>query len=294
MRVAISGGTGYIGEILAERLTKQGNKVAILTKKGGKSARDGFDFCEYDGQVDSLAKFFKNWHPDAIVHLAADVNKVVSLDTIDSLVNANIVLAAHIAEAAKFADVKKIINISTYSTSVDGETYYPQTFYAATKKAAEDIFEYYRQSVEIDIRTLCFYDIYGPNQPHVRFIPSLMNAIRSGVQFSMTQGEQEICLLYVEDAVSAIIFELTRSVPLNRKIATIYSVYGDEVFKLKDLPRLISGLMGVECPQILNDKPYRFNEIMKFHPLYERLPAWKPKFSLAKGIKKILVSEQKN
>ncbi len=283
MRILISGGTGYVGNHLIPALQKGGHKVATLTRNVNKPT--SCDKFIYEGKIEDIENAFTEFMPDHIVHLAADLTKSVCSKTIDSLLNTNIKLLAYLLEVSKQNKISRFINISTYSTSVDGSSYSPQTFYAATKKAGEDLCEYYSFHDHLDIISLCLYDVYGPNQPHARFLNSLIASIKDQKPFSMSKGEQEICLIYIDDVVEGIMHALSNKVRINKHEK--YSLYGHEVFQLKEVPALLASHLNLPPIKVVHEKPYRAAEIMSFSPLHPLLSGWMATCNLQTSIRSL-------
>jgi UDP-glucuronate 4-epimerase len=288
MRVLVSGGNGYIGQRLVTELTAGGHIIAVLGRRRVDNVKAS-KVCIYDGKIDTVSRFMDSWRPEVIVNLAADLAKTADVKTVDGLIDTNVKLTAHLAQAAADIGARKYINISTYSTSTNGIDYRPQTLYAATKRAAEDILTYYHQSMSLIVCTLCFYDVYGPDQSHARFMNDVVRGVRDG-SITMSPGDQEICFLHVNDAVSAIIYSLEQDRLTQQDRTNIYSVYGDEVFRLKDIPPLVAEVFGLPVPKINATLPYRKNEIMRFNPLYARLTGWTPRVKLREGLRTIALN----
>jgi UDP-glucose 4-epimerase len=289
MRILVSGGTGYVGAALVRRLVERGDTVAVLSR-GHAADTDDVTRVPYT-TLDDLAEFCNDWRPEAVVHLAASLRKDIEFSSVSALAAANVILPLHLASAANASGANKYINISTFSSSVDGRTYSPQTLYAATKKACEDLLTYYHQSEALKVCTLCFYDVYGPKQPHDRFLNSLIKAVIQGQPFSMSPGKQEICFLHVEDAIESIVYALETPSCFENPAENIYSVFGPSVYQLGELPQAIAKLLSKPDVTLVHDKPYRKNEIMKFSPRHPLLPGWKPNVSFDDAIKAIALDE---
>ncbi|MGL5955653.1 MAG: NAD-dependent epimerase/dehydratase family protein [Brevinema sp.] len=283
MRILVSGGTGYVGSFLCPELQKQGYEVAVISRKNNSK----YPTCIYNGDIKTLQSFFDQWKPDMVIHLAADTSKQTTSATLDTILSANIILPAHLLQVSSEHNVKTFLNISTFSTSVNGKDYYPQTYYAATKKAIEDLVTFYSYHTNMDVYTLGFYDIYGINQPHARFLNSCIEKIKKGETFHMSPGEQEICFLYVKDAIDAMIFSLTAEREAHQ--VHIYMVMGSEILQLKQVPHICAEALGLGQVDIIHDMPYRATEIMKVLPPAPKLPHWIPKYTLKKGLQDMLL-----
>lgn len=286
MKILVSGGTGYIGTFLCSRLLQEGHQIALISRSD-KCLLDVHVYA-YSGDIQELKAIFHSWKPDIVVHLAADISKKTTSENISNMIAVNIAFPAYLLQLSLEYNISSFINISTFSTSIDGKDYNPQTFYAATKKATEDLVAYYSLRTNLDVCTLCFYDVYGPNQPHARFLNECLDAVDKGRPLHMSPGEQEICFLYVEDAVDAIIHAIeSKNLRTFQEIYT-YTVMGKEVFQLKEIPVKIAQILKKPCPTIIHDMPYRDPEIMQVMPRYPLLSGWTAKVLLEEGILKIM------
>jgi len=67
-----------------------------------------------------------------------------------------------------------------------------------------------------------------------------------------------------------------------------FSVYADEVFKLKNLVQMVANLMNFDLVTEAGFYPYREREIMIFKPTFSNLPNWKSKVSMKEGLNFLL------
>lgn len=291
MNVFIAGATGYVGGALQRALVAAGHQVygcGRPSRTGSVDISDYSNFKKHVGTVDlnNLGEKFLELQITQLINLAASVRKDDSGEALQELLKANVELTAMLARAASTTNFTKLVQISTYSTSVDGSTYTPQTLYAASKKAAEDLAIYFSYVRGLDLKILNFYDIYGPQQPHVRLINALGDALISSKNIEISEGTQEFCPLYVGDAVNAIVHAMS----LEGQPGTAHghwSVYGPEVFLVRDVPNLIAKSLGLTWAQnqVSLTKPVREFEITKFIPRQTSLPGWQAVTTFDAGIR---------
>jgi nucleoside-diphosphate-sugar epimerase len=287
MRIIVSGSSGYVGSQLIQELQKYEFEVIGISRNSISDSKiTNFNISNfYEG--------IKDFRPDVIINLAANVSKSFNKESITELIEANIKFPQLVATAAAESGCSKFINITTYSTFADNGSYSPETYYAATKKASEDLLEFFHQNTSMKILHLVFYDIYGPEQPHKRFLPDLVEAMKHSKEFHMSPGDQEINFLYIEDAVKGLISAATNQEFKWSKSALTYSLFSKHTVKLKKLPKLIAETLGYDPNKIVYDLPYRHNQIMNFSPRFEKLPNWEPEVSLRTGLLKSFSSQGK-
>jgi UDP-glucuronate 4-epimerase len=291
MRVFIAGITGYVGTALQLALKADGHKVYGCGRPSPNGAVDVKEYSVHERQIgdtslNDLGDLFRELEITHVINLAASLRKDDTSPALHELLKANVEFAANIAQAATANDFIRFIQASTYSTSVDGETYTPQTFYAATKKAAEDLTIYFSYARGLDLVILNFYDIYGPSQPHVRLINALGNALIDSIDIELSEGVQEFCPLFVDDAVAAIIHAL-KVEGVSTTSFEHWSVFGPEVMLVRDVPDRIATSLGLAWRpnQVTFSKPMREREIIKFSPLREALPGWQATTKFDVGIR---------
>jgi len=284
MRILLSGGTGYVGARLTPRLLAEGVSLALAVRRRPTITDDRVVYIDAS-TLSSLEAFCFDWRPQGVIHLAADVRKGAGTDVVDGLLDANLRLPLHLISAAAAAGARFFINITTFSTASDSLHYAPQTLYAATKQACEDLMTYYHQSEGIQVINLVFYDVYGPDQPHARFLNEAIAAVVQQKPFSTTKGEQEICFVHVQDAVDAIIHALNTRDSIAASGRNKFCIQGPEVFVLSTVIPRIAAALGMPIPTVVTDRPYRKNEIMKVTPRWESLPGWAPRINFDTGVR---------
>ena len=106
----------------------------------------------------------------------------------------------------------------------------------------------------------------------------------------MTSGEQEINLIHIEDLVCAIELLIVKESPPTKDNFNYFTIAGNEVVQVRDLPYLISNALGMHWgkKQIIYDLPSRENEIWYFKPMYNRLPNWEPRITIETGIRTLV------
>lgn len=184
MRVLVTGSAGFIGYHLASRLADDGHTILgvdsltdyyDVTLKEARldrlNSRDGYTHTRLrmeDSQ--GLRSAFENFRPDVVVHLAAQAGVRYALQEPRTYVDSNIVGTFNILEAVREFPVNHLLIASTSSVygSNDEFPYYetqrtdhPLSFYAATKKASEDMAHSYSYLHGIPTTQFRFFTVYG-------------------------------------------------------------------------------------------------------------------------------------
>jgi CDP-paratose synthetase len=283
MEILVTGATGFIGSSLVNRLKAEGHKVSVIVRNNLKI--HDLDTINYDGSIESLIDGFSNRHFDVVYHLATFfVNKHTN-QNLSKIIESNITFGCQILEVISQMKIKKFINTSTYAIEHEDDGH-AQNFYAASKKAFEAFIDLYTSNFQLNSITLSLTDTYGLGDNRPKFINLALEAFKKKETFKMSEGKQEICLLYVDDVVDAFL-QCLNEVNLNPSTHKHYSLFSEEIITLESLVELISKCVNYEIPIEKGFYPYRSREIMNWKPLYPILPNWKPKISLSEGINKM-------
>lgn len=284
MRFLVTGATGFLGKYLVHQLINDQHEVIAVNRSGKKpddAVWEKIQLIVYDGEYSS---FIDTEPVDVVIHLATCFKSSHRPEEISELIDSNIKLGAHLLEWMQKKEIRRIVNISTYTTSIDGHSYSPQNFYAATKKMFEDLLTFYVQTYPMSAITLDMYDLYGPHDTRGKFIDLIFLAIKNDQVFRMSKGEQEISYVHVDDAVNAILqatMMFTDAIGLEEKFS-VYS-HGD-IMTLLALVQKIEDVLGIHISKEISYYPYRTREMMKVTPSKPLLSGWGPKVSLEAGI----------
>lgn len=286
MTILITGSNGFIGKNLCRELYLSGaNIIAVLHQNNDLDIP--VEKIYYDGTYQSLSVPLNKRKIDVVVHLATCFLPNHKETQISDLIDSNIKFGTHLLELTKQMGISAFINTSTYAQNYNHQGYNPQNLYAATKQAFEVIMKYYEETTQTKFIILELTDTYGPGDSRPKFINLILDAITKKVVFNMSLGEQEICYLYIEDAVSAF---KTCIAHLQNGVITEnskFSVFSDEVFKLKDLVTEVCRIFDEKLETNQGFYPYRLREIMTFQPSYIKLPGWKCENTIKDGLIKM-------
>lgn len=185
MKVAVTGGAGFIGSHVCDALLKRGESVVgidnfnsvydpKIKENNIKDAMLNKNFKLYRTDIThprDMLKILQTEKPSAIIHLAARAGVRQSIYNPQIYEKTNIYGTLNILEAAKKLDIKKVIFASSSSVygikniapfSEEQNTNYPMSPYAFTKRAGEILCYNYHALYGMDIMCLRFFSVYGP------------------------------------------------------------------------------------------------------------------------------------
>jgi UDP-glucose 4-epimerase len=249
MRVLVTGGSGFIGSHVVDKLRARGHEPVIYDLRPSPWHEPGTVDTVLGSITDREALERALHSCDAVAHLAAvaDVNDVHASPEDAERVNARGTVA--VLEAARRAGVKRIVYASTiwvYSDcveeAVDEETLLPAPshLYTSTKLAGELYCKAYQELYGIDFTILRFGIPYGPRAREAAVIPAFVNKALRGEPLTLAgDGSQSRRFVYVEDLADGVARGLD-DIATNR----VYNLASNENVTIKQIAETIRDLMG--------------------------------------------------
>ncbi len=289
-RILVTGGNGYLGRHLVERLKGEQADVYIIDKFGEASAKSFIlDITDLKVVKEAITKI----QPCIIFHLAASLNRERSFDRFEETNQVNFTGTRNLLFALQNTEYQHFIFTSTsevYGSNVTPfvETQVPDAAspYSLTKVFAENFINTFSKTYDKGFTILRLFNFFGRNMSPKFFIPQMINTLRKHEKFEMTEGEQKRDFLYLDDVISAMIFAA-------RQPATneIYNVCSGEAVSLKELVLEIKEKLNSQSEIIFGALPYRENEVWNMvgdpTKIREKLN-FTPRYNLAKGIEQML------
>ncbi len=228
MRVMVTGGAGFIGSTLVDRLLAEGCDVdaiddlstgALANLTDARAQRNRkFSFHRLDVRSPQLADIVAHRKPEVIFHLAAQLDVRVSVAKPIFDAEINVLGSLNVCEAALAAGTRKVVFAGSGGTlygapeSLPVRESHPQrpiSPYGVSKKAAGDYLHYYREVRGLEYTELALANVYGPRQdPNgeagvVAIFAGLMLAGRQPTIFG--DGGQTRDYVFVDDVVDAFV-----------------------------------------------------------------------------------------
>ncbi|HWV38009.1 MAG TPA: NAD-dependent epimerase/dehydratase family protein [Vulgatibacter sp.] len=176
MKVLVTGGAGFIGSHVADRILEAGHEVTVLDDlSSGKREQvpQGAGFVHADIRSEAAAKLIRDERFDAVVHQAAqiDVRKSVTDPRFDADVNLSGLL--NLLEASSAAGVKRFLFASSGGACYGEQEAFPApeshptrpvSPYGVSKAAGELYLGYYAAEKKLSYCALRYANVYGPRQ----------------------------------------------------------------------------------------------------------------------------------
>jgi len=307
--VIVTGGAGFLGSHLVDRLIKEGHKVVVIDNLStGKKENLPVQakFYKIDIQNPEISRIFKKEKPEIVFHLAAKIGVRKSSENPAITNKTNILGSLNMLENCRKFKIKKLIfasSVGVYGQAKilpikENQSLNPISPYAISKLVIEKYLNYY-QSQGLNFVSLRFSNIYGPRQStsgEGGVIAIFINKIIRGERpIIFGKGNQTRDFLYVADAVEAAILALralTGSIyPVRKSTFSngVYNVGTNKEISIKKLFELISFELNKKIKPIF--KPLSQGEILKSRIDYSKIKkelGWQPEYNLEKGLKETI------
>ena len=249
MRVLVTGGSGFIGSHVVDKLRLRGHEPVIYDLRPSPWHEPGTVDTRLGSITDREALERALHSCDAVAHLAAvaDVNDVHAEPEDAERVNARGTVA--VLEAARRAEVKRIVYASTiwvysdcHEDAVDEDTLLPAPshLYTSTKLAGELYCKAYQELYGIDYTILRFGIPYGPRAREAAVVPAFVGKALRGEPLTLAgDGSQSRRFVYVEDLADGVALGL-EEVASNR----VYNLASAENVTIKQIAENVKQQLG--------------------------------------------------
>jgi len=296
--IFLTGATGFIGSHLLKRLIKEGCNVHISTRMNRslwriEDFKDDFVNHEIDlNNFEAVRSLIKQIKPDIIFHLAAygvDYRQQDVHQTIDININASVNLfEAFLANNGnRFIHTGSCFEYGQKDISIsEGDFLDPTSVYGATKASSVHLLSSMAKGMQSgELVILRPFGVFGEYEGLHRFIPQVIDKLKSEYAVQMTLGEQIRDYIYIDDLIDAYI--LAAVVPLENKVEIINIGSGKEI-AIKHLALTILKQIGVSNDLLqFGALPYRPDEMMYLVANVGKAKSvlgWEPKVSIEKGL----------
>lgn len=278
MHIFITGGAGFIGSHLVDKLAHSGNEITVFDNLfRGKEAHlkthlknNTIRFIK--GDIRDYAHLKQSMEKaDVVFHLAAQSNVLGAISDTDYSFETNVVGTYNVLKAAKECNVKRVIFSSSRESYgeatklpvVEDTALNAKNAYGVSKVAGEKYCEVFSKMYGMEIVILRFANVYGARDFN-RVIPIFIDNVKKGENISIFGGKQVIDFVSVEMIVDVLIESIENKRALEAP-TNVGSGKGTTLFELAQEVKNLS-----DSNSKIDVLPARSEEVVKFIASTER------------------------
>lgn len=299
MNILVTGGAGFIGSHLVRHLLAKGEKVTALDNLSTGLAENlppEAKLVEMDILDEELPKVVAAGAFDAIVHLAAQTVVDTSIKNPFLDTRENLLGTVQVLEAARAANVKRVIFASTAAVYGDvkeddlpvreAQPTEPMSFYGLSKLSVEKYLEMYEKLYGMEYVVLRFANVYGERQGdggEGGVISIFAKAVAEGRDITIYgDGEQTRDFVYAGDIAEGILAALR-----TEEVNAAYNLSTQTETSLRELVSLLAEIRGREIvPKYGAEREGDIYKSMLSNSRARRGLDWQPATTLAEGLRR--------
>jgi UDP-glucose 4-epimerase len=310
MKCLITGGSGFIGSNLTDRLLNDGHEIIVYDNFSTGFREFLNDATKYDnfklvrGDLLDFELLNKSMSGcDFVFHLAANADVRFGILHPDKDLKQNTIATFNVLEAMKINGVNKIAFSSTGSvygestiipTHEDAPFPIQTSFYGASKLACEGLIQAYCEGFSFQSWIFRFVSILGERYTHGHVFDFYKKLLENPDRLEILgNGKQRKSYLYVQDCIDAMLLAIEKS---DEKV-NIFNLGTDEYCEVDESIKWICGHLNVSPRKVysggergwIGDNPFIFLDCSKIKKL-----GWKPKYTIKEGIIKTLSYLEEN
>lgn len=295
MKVMVTGGAGFIGSHLVDRLIQEGHEAVVvdnLSTGKRKHVNRAARFYKLDVQSPRLERVFRKERPSVLMHLAAqmDIRRSVEDPIFDA--QSNILGTINVLEQAVRHGSRKVVFASSGGAIYGEQEVFPApeshptrplSPYGISKLAGEFYLAYYQQYSGIQYVSLRYSNVYGPRQdPHgeAGVVAIFTQKMLSGEQPIVNgTGRQTRDFVFVEDVVDA------HLAVMGKDVQGCYNVGVGEETSINELFGMLADLTKSGSKQVHGPakKGEQARSVVDSTKLRQEL-GWEPRTPLSEGL----------
>jgi NAD dependent epimerase/dehydratase len=302
-RVLVTGGEGFIGSTLVERLVREGADVRALVhynpfgRAGWLDPEVHREVRVLPGDVRDAERVFTAVDGcEVVFHLAALIGIPYSYLAPESYVQVNVTGTSHVARACLRAGVARMVHTSTSETYGTARTVpiseehplQPQSPYSASKIGGDMMALSFFHAFELPVAVVRPFNTYGPRQSTRAVIPTILSQLHAGageIQLGATTPTRDFN--YVDDTVAGFLAVAA----CDRAVGEVVNIGSGREISIGDLLRLLIEITGSTAtvatdPARLRPTGSEVERLLCDNTRAREWAGWEPQVPLEEGLRR--------
>ena len=207
MKIVVVGANGYIARNMISKLTIKHEIFSFVKKYARGGLKEDHIFETRD--LTLVRNNIMNIRPDLIINLASSYSVRHNYEDIQTIVDTEINLSAHLAEICCELGIYLIQTKSLFQKSARGSGI---NLYAASKNARDKLMQYFITFNKLKLINILLGDVYGYEDNRKKLIPSVIAHIKSGSNsnFTLEDPNRKFYPIYLNDVLTIIDIALNK------------------------------------------------------------------------------------
>jgi UDP-glucuronate 4-epimerase len=262
-KILITGGAGFIGSHLSQRLLREGKRLAIVDNMdefySAELKRANLEEVKATGEfqyfptdirdAEGLRAVFSTFQPDAVIHLAARPGVRPSFAQPEAYTSINVLGTTQVLEISRGSNVQRFVLASSSSVyghssqapfREDASITHPLSIYAATKVAGEAVAFTYAHAYGLSVACLRLFTAYGPRQRPDLAIRKFAGMILRGEEVPIFgDGTLRRDYTYIDDIVDGILLALNAQGNFD-----VYNIGNSHPMSIDEMVNVLGNALG--------------------------------------------------
>lgn len=296
-RVLVTGGAGFIGSHLANKLIRANYHVFVIDdlsggKKENVNSKAIFFKCDLRDTA-KTDKIIKKIKPEVVFHLAANAAENKAQFSPIDITTRNWNTFINTLVSSLRVGMKRIVVASSIAVYGSLQTPFketdkpePEDLYGISKFAIEEALKILSKVHKFEYVITRPHNVYGPrqnmNDPYRNVVTIFMNALlKKKPYYIYGDGNQRRCFSYIDDVVEALFHA-----GIGDFHGMIFNIGADKDYSINQLSQVIQEVTNVSIPPVYtNERPQEVKEAIADHTQAKKYLSYHDKTSLLKGIK---------
>lgn len=259
-KILITGATGFVGRNLVRQFSENREYELICLVRDLEKAQK---FLPTNAIITNDIPSISTIDVEYVVHLASYLSSRDDIQTVRSILNANVLYGTEVLNALRECRNLKFINFGSFAEYRNGPEKPDCAYiYTAAKRAFRPILDYYAKLGNWDYIHLIPYTIYGGENTQKKLIDYVKESINANKPVDMSPGYQVSDFIHIDDVIDCVKYLIDHPERWEGKKGEDYYLGTGRGFSIRELAAIIENKEGKKCNINWGGLPYRAHDVM--------------------------------